>query len=149
LTGRPDEQIEETVSYESRTGAVLFARRMEQVAAFYANVLELSEAGRDADHIRLESPAFQLVVHRIPDEWCMEASAESPARRATAAFKPVFFVPSLAAVRTIATALGGSLEPAEKQWSFNGVVVCDAADPEGNVIQLREADALRPSSDPG
>jgi hypothetical protein len=32
----------------------------------------------------------------------------------------------------------GSMEPRDKEWSFNGVAVCDAIDPEGNVIQFRE-----------
>ena len=35
------------------------------MAAFYSNVLGLSETNRDDDHIRLESPTFLLVVHRI------------------------------------------------------------------------------------
>ena len=53
------------MSYESRTGAVLFAKGLDQVATFYSNVLGLGEANRDNDHILLESPGFQLVVHRI------------------------------------------------------------------------------------
>jgi hypothetical protein len=64
--------------------------------------------------------------------------AEPPVRRATAAFKPVFFVHSLASVRSLAHAHGGAMEPREKEWSFNGSLVCDALDPEGNVIQFRE-----------
>jgi hypothetical protein len=30
------------------------------------------------------------------------------------------------------------MEPADREWSFNGVTVCDGFDPEGNVIQFRE-----------
>ena len=30
------------------------------------------------------------------------------------------------------------MEPRDREWSFNGVAVCDAVDPEGNVIQFRE-----------
>jgi hypothetical protein len=30
------------------------------------------------------------------------------------------------------------LESADREWSFNGVTVCDGLDPEGNVIQFRE-----------
>jgi catechol 2,3-dioxygenase-like lactoylglutathione lyase family enzyme len=125
--------------YESRTGAVLFANKLDQVAAFYSNVLGLREANRDDDHILLESPGFQLVVHRItaPTATSVELS-EPPVRRAAAAFKPVFFVHSLATARTIANTYGGAMEPGDKEWSFNGVVVCDALDPAGNVIQLRE-----------
>jgi catechol 2,3-dioxygenase-like lactoylglutathione lyase family enzyme len=136
--------VEENVSYELRTGAVLFARRPDQVATFYSNVLGLSEANRDDDHILLESPGFQLVVHRIPHNSMTMTTelANPPVRRARAAFKPVFFVDSLARVRTIANAHGGAMEPREKEWSFNGLLVCDALDPEGNVIQLREMGRL-------
>ena len=49
-----------------RTGAVLFAHGVEQLASFYSVALGLTEANRDDDHILLESPGFQLVVHRIP-----------------------------------------------------------------------------------
>jgi hypothetical protein len=30
------------------------------------------------------------------------------------------------------------MEPSDQEWTFNGVVVCDALDPEGNVVQFRE-----------
>ena len=124
------------MSYESRTGAVLFARGLDQVAAFYSNVLGLREANRDDDHILLESPGFQLVVHRIPGH--SAATAEPATRRANAALKPVFFVHNLGSVRTMVDAHGGTMEPRDEEWSFNGVPVCDAMDPEGNVIQFRE-----------
>ena len=127
------------MSDESRTGVVLFATRLDRVATFYSRVLGLGEAHRDDDHILLESPAFQLVVHRIPDHGATAIPpAEPPTRRATAAFKPVFFVRSLEGVRTIVSTHGGAMEPRDKEWSFNGVAVCDAVDPEGNVIQFRE-----------
>jgi len=124
--------------YESRTGAVLFARSLDQVAAFYSSVLGLHEANRDDDHILLESPGFQLVVHRIVNRAEAAERSGPPARRASAAFKPVFFVQSLAEVRAAAKTHGGALEPRRKEWSFDGVLVCDGLDPEGNVIQFRE-----------
>jgi hypothetical protein len=34
--------------------------------------------------------------------------------------------------------MGGAIEPADQEWEFNGVTVCDGLDPEGNVIQFRE-----------
>ena len=127
------------MSYETRTGAVLFARRPDHVATFYSSVLGLSEATRDDDHILLESPGFQLVVHRIPGQAAAPTDAAAPlVRRATAAFKPVFFVHDLARVRSLAHTHGGAMEPQEKEWSFNGILVCDALDPEGNVIQFRQ-----------
>ena len=127
------------MSYESRTGAVLFAKGLDRIAAFYSAVLGLTEANRDDDHILLESPGFQLVVHRIQgDRATTVESSMPPVRRATAAFKPVFFVPDIASVRLLAEAHGGVMEPIDKEWSFNGVRVCDGLDPEGNVVQFRE-----------
>jgi hypothetical protein len=29
------------------------------------------------------------------------------------------------------------MDPVEREWSFNALTVCDALDPEGNVIQFR------------
>jgi catechol 2,3-dioxygenase-like lactoylglutathione lyase family enzyme len=128
------------LSYTSRTGAVLFAKSLDRVADFYSAVLGLVEAGRDTDHILLESPGFQLVVHRIPgDKAGMVDTAVPPVRRTTSPFKPVFFVPSIANARVVAETRGGVMEPADREWSFNGIPVCDGLDPEGNVIQFRQS----------
>ena len=54
------------MSYESRAGAVLYAKDVDRVAGFYAAVLGLETAGRDEEHVLLESRAFQLVVLRAP-----------------------------------------------------------------------------------
>ena len=133
-----------SVNYQSRTGAVLFAARFDKVASFYSNVLGLAEAHRDDDHILLESPSFQLVVHRIPGHFNTTTElAEQPVRRAGASFKPVFFVASLGSVRKIAVVHGGTMDAPEKEWSFIGVAVCDAIDPDGNVIQFRETEGVR------
>ena len=127
------------MSYESRTGAVLFARNLDRVATFYAVMLGLIEANRADDHILLESPGFQLVVHRVTAGGSTAGDITvPPARRRTAAFKPVFFVRSISRLRAVAETQGGVIEPAEQEWSFNGVTVCDGLDPEGNVIQFRE-----------
>ena len=127
------------MKYESRTGAVLFAKSLDQVAAFYSVVLGLAEANRADDHILLESPGFQLVVHRIPGSHSASGGGSTaPARRAQAAFKPVFFVPSIARLRALAETHGGRMEAEDQEWSFDGVKVCDGLDPEGNVIQFRE-----------
>ena len=125
------------MSYESRTGGVLFANNLDRVATFYSVVLGLTEANRADDHILLESPGFQLVVHRITGGGSAGDITTPPARRTSAAFKPVFFVPSISRLRGVAEAHGGVMEPAEQEWSFNGITVCDGLDPEGNVIQFR------------
>jgi hypothetical protein len=39
----------------------------------------------------------------------------------------------------ICEANDGFMEPADREWSFNGVTGCDGLDPEGNVVQFRDA----------
>jgi predicted enzyme related to lactoylglutathione lyase len=127
------------MSDEPRAGAVLYAKDMQRVAAFYTAVLGFEKAGGDEEHVRLESPNFQLVVLRMPRRIAETIEiAVPPVRRADTAIKLVFVVPSLAAVRAAAEAMGGELNGARKEWLFNGYRVCDGIDPEGNVIQFRE-----------
>jgi hypothetical protein len=77
-------------------------------------------------------------VHRVVGSDPATDEVVKPIRRASVAFKPVFFVPSLARLRGVAEAHGGMMEPADREWSFQGNAVCDGLDPEGNVIQFRE-----------
>jgi predicted enzyme related to lactoylglutathione lyase len=117
---------------------VLFAKDMDRVAAFYAAVLGFKITGRDAKHVRLESDAFQLVVHALPDDIAVSITiATPPVPREDAAIKLVFFVLSIAEVRRLVAANGGVMDDADQEWSLDGWKVCDGVDPEGNVIQLR------------
>ncbi len=119
-----------------RSGSVMFTDHVDRIATFYAGVLGLAEAVRDDDHVRLEAEGFELVVHRTPDGRASQEDGST--RRAAAAIKPIFFVRSLANARTAVEANGGVMEPADRVWAYNGTAVCDAMDPDGNVIQFRE-----------
>src|SRR4029453_12914945 len=68
------------MSYESRAGAVLFAKNLDRVATFYSVVLGLTEVNRGDDHILLESPGFQLVIHRIAGGELGPGTSPSPPR---------------------------------------------------------------------
>jgi predicted enzyme related to lactoylglutathione lyase len=122
---------------QSQTGVVLFAGDVDRVAAFYAAVLGFEETARADDHVVMESGGFQLVVHRAIGGVPTASEGDPPARRASGAFKPVFFVPSVSTLREVIARHGGVIEPPEREWTFQGAIVCDACDPEGNVIQLR------------
>jgi predicted enzyme related to lactoylglutathione lyase len=120
-------------------GAVLYARDVDRLARFYSDAFELPESQRDEKFIVLESAAFQLVVLRAhPAVLDMNPMSDPPARRSNVAFKPVFFVGSIAAVRSLCEKNGGVMNAASKEWEFEGWRVCDGVDPEGNVIQVRE-----------
>ena len=123
-------------------GAVIYAKDIARVSAFYAAVAGLEVTHTERAHIILESPAFQLVVLAVPpDVAATIALTTPPARRENAAIKPVFFVTDIADARDAAARLGGELNPPERQWKFQGATVCDGHDPEGNVFQLRERPA--------
>jgi predicted enzyme related to lactoylglutathione lyase len=127
------------MSSQQKAGAVIYAKNISRVSEFYAGVVGLAVSQSETDHVVLESPAFQLVVHSIPQE--IAASIEisnPPVRRTGTPIKLVFFVPSILASRAIAAKLGGELNPPEREWRFRQSRVCDGHDPEGNVLQLRE-----------
>jgi predicted enzyme related to lactoylglutathione lyase len=123
-------------------GAVLYAKDVSRVVAFYSAILDLLTIERADNYVVLQSGGLQLVILGIPKNVAASIDITAPPmRRASTAFKPVFFVPSLTAVRATAEAFGGVLNPTDKEWSFRGSRVCDGLDPEGNVVQFRELDA--------
>jgi predicted enzyme related to lactoylglutathione lyase len=122
-----------------KAGAVLYARDFRRLAEFYRRVAVLQECEAADDFICLESDAFQLVVLKIPAHIAETITIEiPPRRRESTPIKLVLFVASLEAGRVAARENGGELNPPEREWSFQGHMVCDGVDPEGNVFQLRE-----------
>lgn len=131
--------MKQKTRYESRSGAVLYAKDVERVVAFYSGVLGLEVEARHETYVVLESPMFQLVVLQIPADIVSSITTGTPpTRRSMAPVKLVFFVPDITDTRTSVDAFGGVMNSADKEWSFQGLTVCDALDPEGNVIQFRE-----------
>lgn len=122
-------------------GAVVYAKDVSRVRAFYEAVVGFAATELASDHVVLRLPAFELVIVEIP-----RAIADSfeiaapPLRRSDTAIKLVFPVDGIAAARTLARRHGGELDPPEKEWVFQTFRVCDGHDPEGNVIQLRQID---------
>jgi predicted enzyme related to lactoylglutathione lyase len=120
-------------------GAVLYAKDVSGLSGFYSEVVGLRVTRADPDYVVLESEAYQLVVHAVPGDIAASIEiATPPIRREDAAVKLVFTVPSLGKARASAARHGGALDPAAREWQFQGQRVCDGHDPEGNVIQLRE-----------
>ncbi|CAN1211611.1 VOC domain-containing protein [Tumidithrix helvetica PCC 7403] len=120
-------------------GAVIYAKNLDRVSTFYAEVTGLKVTEKEDDYVVLESSSFQLVVLQIPSEIASAIEiANPPVRREDAAVKPIFLIPNLSIARTLAAQFGGELNPAEQEWQFQTFRVCDGRDPEGNVIQLRE-----------
>jgi predicted enzyme related to lactoylglutathione lyase len=123
----------------AKSGAVLFAKDPQRVAAFYEALagLQVTHSGKDC--IVLESVGSQLMVHPIAPKIARTIPIKVPAqRRSQAVVKLVFAVASIAQARARAPALGGGLDPPERMFDARGFRACDGHDPEGNVIQFRE-----------
>lgn len=121
-------------------GAVIYAKSITRVSAFYAEIAGLRDTYAEQDYIVLESAAFQLVVVAIPAQLAATIGVAVPPRpREDTAIKLVLPVASIANARLAAQSLGGQLNPPESEWQFQGSRVCDGHDPEGNVVQFRES----------
>jgi len=127
------------MSYQPQAGAVIYARDIIRIAKFYREILGFAEKYNGKDHILLEIPGFQLVVHSIPPDIAETIEITDPPQlREESAVKLVFYIPSIHAIRQASINLGGGLNPPEMEWQFAGNNVCDGYDPEGNMIQVRE-----------
>lgn len=122
------------------SGAVIYTADCDRLAIFYIAVIGFRECERKPDYVVLEDDTVQLVLLRTDDAVRTAADAgEAAARRSEAAIKPVFRVASIEAARAAATSVGGRINAARHEWRFGASRVCDGLDPDGNVIQLREA----------
>jgi predicted enzyme related to lactoylglutathione lyase len=121
------------------SGAVVFAKDIQRLAAFYEGLCGLAVVHAEGDHIVLESGAVQIVVHAIPQRIARAITlTQPPVVREETPIKLFFAVPDLAQARLRAVALGGRIAPAAREWQARGCRACDGHDPEGNVIQLRQ-----------
>jgi hypothetical protein len=126
------------MSDHERAGAVLYAKDVARVSAFYAGIAGMAVTHTEADHVVLESPSLQLVVVAIPAAIAATIDiADPPQRRTDTPIKLAFAVESLDGARKAAPLLGGELDPVEREWVFRQHRVCDGHDPEGNVVQFR------------
>jgi len=123
-----------------QSGAVIFAKDIRRVAAFYEHLCALAVVDAHSDHIVLESGAVQLVIHGIPLRIAQDIHiTQPPAVREETPIKLFFPVASLAEARALAAQWGGQLLPAGREWEARGFRACDGHDPEGNVVQFRQA----------
>lgn len=122
-----------------QAAAVIYAKDVARVSAFYASVAGLALSHTEPDHASLESSALQLFIVAMNAGIAASVQiANPPVPRENTALKLIFAVASLEAARVLAAQAGGALKPAQAEWAFNGWRHCDGHDPEGNVFQLRE-----------
>lgn len=121
-------------------GAVIYATDLDRLAEFYAGALQFQIVMRDSQHVVLTANSFELVLlKRESAANPVESDSTIPRpRRSEAAVKPVFVIDSIASARVAAPPLGGIVNAVAHEWRFGPYQVCDALDPDGNVLQLRQ-----------
>jgi uncharacterized protein YjbI with pentapeptide repeats len=125
---------------QPRPAAVVYAKHLAGLQRFYAAVGGLAVTQAEADHVVLESPAFELVLVAMPAAIAdRTVLAQPPERREDTPIKLVFPCDDIARIRALAASLGGALNPPGREWSWRGQLTCDGHDPEGNVLQFRQA----------
>lgn len=125
-----------------KPSVVLFVNDVIRVSAFYRDLAGMRVEFADEDHVVLALDGFELVVHRLFGE--PEAANNDEGRvviRDDSYSKLCLPVNDIAAARGTAEKLGGAIKPHGFEWSARGFRACDGHDPEGNVIQVRQADS--------
>ncbi|MBK7617077.1 MAG: hypothetical protein KA375_17405 [Vitreoscilla sp.] len=122
-------------------GLVVFAKNKKRVSAFYQQTLALAVEESDTSHDLLRGQGYEVVVHAIPRQYAASiAITKPPQPREETPLKPTFVVASLVEVRRAVEATGGYLKPESAAWHFRGHTVLDGWDPEGNIVQFKQAE---------
>ena len=122
-------------------GLVVFAKNKGRVSAFYQQALGLEVTESEPSHDLLCGHGYEVVVHAVAHKVAAGIQiATPPAPRDETPFKPTFVVASLAEVRRAAEATGGHLKPEAAAWHFRGHAMLDGWDPEGNIVQFKQAE---------
>ncbi len=100
---------------------ILFTADMDEMTAFYRDVLALPFANEEPGWVELDAGATTIALHA----WDGEA-ADGPA-------KLVFFAEDVAAARDLLLARGA---PMGEIVMFGDIALCDGRDPDGNMIQI-------------
>lgn len=121
----------------AQAGLFIYAKNLQRLAHFYQTLLSMQVLHQAPELTVLQSPSLQLVVHAWPQEIAASIQiSEPPEPRKNSALKFFASVPSLAAAREQAAALGGAVW--EQTYQGPGFQVCNANDLEGNIFQVRE-----------
>ena len=123
----------------SSVRAVMFAKDLRKMAAFYAEALGMTCGNSDEHHAVLERGGFELVVHQIPHHIANGIEiAAPPLRREGGAVRLDYPVENVADSRSLAKSLGGDIDEAPPAWAGSDTNFYLGYDPEGNVFGVSQ-----------
>jgi predicted enzyme related to lactoylglutathione lyase len=111
----------------AKHGAIVYSADIKALAGFYSALFSMQIARETLELISLVKDGFNIVIHTPPFDM---------PKPHFSAVKLFITVDNLAAAKLKAQQLGGTVF--EGEWSNPIFTVCNIADSDGNVIQLRE-----------
>jgi predicted enzyme related to lactoylglutathione lyase len=124
----------------ARAGALIYAKDVEHMSAFYQQVVGMRLLHGDAERHVIGSADMQLILHALPAHLAGSVTVSSPpVPREEQAIKLFFTVPSLSEAEAAASSLAGAVFG--PVYSGPGFRVRNAYDPEGNIFHVRESTA--------
>ena len=111
---------------------ILFTGDVSRLAAFYRDVLGLSEIEAEAGWCVLDAGGVKLALHGIPVHLAGEVSVP-PIKREDSYWKPTFLVDDLDAALARLAAAGIAMSTPR---TYGPRTFSDGMDPDGNVFQI-------------
>lgn len=113
--------------------AVVFAKNLNRLTAFYSEALGMLSVTSDASHCVFRWSGFELIVHQIPAPIADSIAIERPpTRRVDGAIRLDFRVDSVDDARRLARSLGGDIDESPPPWAAQDASFYLGYDPEGN-----------------
>ncbi len=117
-------------------GALLYAKDMPRLSAFYQELLGMTVLVADDDHQVIENADCQLIIHAIPPHIAATFTISTPPEpREEASIKLFFTVPALSTAGDVALRMGGAL--IGETYVFGAMFIRIGFDVEGNIFHLR------------
>lgn len=118
-------------------GAVLYAKDLKKLKAFYLAIGGNLTDGVDGEFAAISNTDTELIILQVPEKIAsLIAIEDPPVVRSTTPLKPIIGTMSIADVLEKLPESGGRPVPGMKQWKFRQYLVQDIVDAEGNVVQL-------------
>ena len=119
---------------------VIFAKDVSRLVDFYRQVLNAEVVELARSHTVLVASQSEIVIHGVSVAVAKSIVIEDPpVLRSSLPIKPVFEVDSLQRVREVTKSVGGGLKRINSAWNIRGYSVLDGWDPEGNLVQFKQA----------
>jgi hypothetical protein len=120
--------------------AVLFAKHLTTLAAFYHEVFKVRASQSSAAHVVLNFGGFELMIQQIPPHLAGDITIDRPPRRREqAAIRLNFPLDDIVHARREAARLGGVIDDEPPPWATADKLFYLGYDSEGNVFGVSPA----------